>query len=502
MSVRLRPRNAWEALDLGFALVREHARRVYATWAVVYVPVVALALAIFPERPFFAWLFVWWLKPLFDRVVLEVLSAEIFDVRVPVRTLLRRLPALAWRSGIVGALLWRRFDLARSLHLPVYQLERLSGRAARSRIRVLDRDGRGAAIGLMLVMASVDLMFAVGAAIAIAFLVDVQTPVGTLVEAWFQGGFSNGLSTLYGVILAACSASAIEPLYVACGFTLYLQRRTALEGWDIELRFRQLAGRVEAAKPPRLAPGALAGVILAMALAAASSAPAPARAADARAQREIQAVLADPEFGHQSTRKGLTYVGPTWKPDDKPRKPIDWAWLEMLQGILANGGRALAWATGIVVALYALYHTARYVRLHGFGRAPRERPQFLFGLDVRPESLPADVPGAALALVDGARLREALSLLYRASLVRFMEAGLEFLQGDTEGDCMRRVVASADAPRREYFERLVAAWQELAYGHRPVPAEAARALARQWPAVFASASPASTAGGTPEPEAA
>jgi uncharacterized protein DUF4129 len=501
MSVRLRPRNAWEALDLGFALVREHARRVYGTWVVVYAPVLALALAIFPDRPVFAWLMVWWLKPLFDRVVLEVLSAEIFEVRVPIRTLLRRLPALAWRSGVVGALLWRRFDLARSLHLPVYQLERLSGRAARSRIRVLDRDGRGAAIGLLLVMASVDLMFAVGAAIAIAFLVDVQTPVGTLIEAWFQGTFSKELSTVYGVILAGCSASVIEPLYVACGFTLYLQRRTALEGWDIELRFRQLAGRVESAQQ-RFAPAALAGVLVALALAAASIAPSPARAADARAQREIQSVLADPEFGHESRRKGLTYVGPTWKPDDKPSKPIDWAWLEMLQGILANAGRALAWATGIVVAVYALYHTARYVRLHGFRGTPRERPQFLFGLDVRPESLPADVPGTALALVDGSRLREALSLLYRASLVRFMEAGLEFLQGDTEGDCMRRVTRGAQAPRREYFERLVAAWQQLAYGHQPVPAELARGLARQWPEVFANAAASPPAGTAPEAKAA
>ena len=31
-----------------------------------------------------------------------------------------------------------------------------------------------------------------------------------------------------------------EPVYVACGFTLYLNRRTALEAWDIELTFRRL----------------------------------------------------------------------------------------------------------------------------------------------------------------------------------------------------------------------------------------------------------------------
>ncbi len=37
--------------------------------------------------------------------------------------------------------------------------------------------------------------------------------------------------------------SLIEPLYLASGFTLYLNRRTELEGWDIEIVFRQLAAR-------------------------------------------------------------------------------------------------------------------------------------------------------------------------------------------------------------------------------------------------------------------
>jgi len=35
-----------------------------------------------------------------------------------------------------------------------------------------------------------------------------------------------------------------EPVYVACGFSLYLNRRTALEAWDIELQFRRLRQRL------------------------------------------------------------------------------------------------------------------------------------------------------------------------------------------------------------------------------------------------------------------
>ena len=40
----------------------------------------------------------------------------------------------------------------------------------------------------------------------------------------------------------------IEPLYVASDFTLYLNRRTELEGWDIEIAFRQLAARRASAR--------------------------------------------------------------------------------------------------------------------------------------------------------------------------------------------------------------------------------------------------------------
>ena len=32
----------------------------------------------------------------------------------------------------------------------------------------------------------------------------------------------------------------VEPLYVAGGFGLYLNRRTELEAWDIEIAFRRI----------------------------------------------------------------------------------------------------------------------------------------------------------------------------------------------------------------------------------------------------------------------
>ena len=49
---------------------------------------------------------------------------------------------------------------------------------------------------------------------------------------------------LYALVLVVW-----EPIYVACGFSLYLNRRTHLEAWDIELAFRRLRQRLLSTVP-------------------------------------------------------------------------------------------------------------------------------------------------------------------------------------------------------------------------------------------------------------
>jgi hypothetical protein len=491
IAVRLRPRNSWEALDLGLALGRTRLKPVYAAWFAVYLPAALIAFAIFPDTPFWAWLALWWLKPLFDRVVLEVLARAMFGETVRVKDILWSLPRVAWRSSIIGALTWRRFDFARSLHLPVYQLERLSGKAARARVRLLDRDGRPAAVWLTFMLANVEMLLALSASLTAAFLLPVQAPLETLADAWTRGQLNADSGARLGAALAMLAVCAVEPFYVACGFTLYLQRRTLLEGWDIELRFRNLAARIEAARAaasPAIA--ALAGVVM-MAVAAALAPASEARAADPprEAAQEIRQVLADPQFGRHETVRRIKYVGPEWKAKESGSSlDFNWKWLANLMKLLAESVRVLAWIAGALLLAFALYHLARYLRLHGFlPRKRAQRPDFLFGLDVRPESLPRDVSAAAEALARQGRAREALSLLYRGALVRFMDEGIEFLQGDTEGDCMRRVDAGIASDRRAYFHRLVAAWQTLAYGHRPLAAGVLATLAREWRSTFSDA---------------
>ena len=69
--VELRPRSPWEAMELGNALVRHHAGAIWRPWAAATLPVFVLlnAAAWALDALWLATLAMWWLLPLFDRIV-------------------------------------------------------------------------------------------------------------------------------------------------------------------------------------------------------------------------------------------------------------------------------------------------------------------------------------------------------------------------------------------------------------------------------------------------
>jgi signal transduction histidine kinase len=136
VAVALRPRTAWESIDLGVVMLQRWWRSLYASFAAVYLPVAGLCLALgwAYERAWLALAVLWWLKPLFDRVALHVLSRAVFGEALGVRRTLAQ--ASTWlATGLPGALTLGWLDLARAFHLPVAQLEGQRGRAAARRAR-------------------------------------------------------------------------------------------------------------------------------------------------------------------------------------------------------------------------------------------------------------------------------------------------------------------------------------------------------------------------------
>jgi hypothetical protein len=153
LSVALRRRSPWEATDLGLAMLQRWWRPVYAAHALVVAPV-ALALVALGwafDALWAAMLAFWWLEPLYDRVVLHVLSRAVFGEISRPLSVLRSWRD--WKGGLLAALTLRIvvWDLARSFNLPVRQLEGQRGREARERQRLLGRRARGQAVWLTMV---------------------------------------------------------------------------------------------------------------------------------------------------------------------------------------------------------------------------------------------------------------------------------------------------------------------------------------------------------------
>jgi hypothetical protein len=160
-------------------------------------------------------------------------------------------------------------------------------------------------------------------------------------------------------------------------------------------------------------------------------------------------------------------------------------WFGRITESVAKVGRVIVWILGALAVAAVVYVVVR----HGerwFGRKRvRQIPETLFGLDVRPESLPADIVAAARAALARGDAVAALGLLYRGALSALIHfAAVDFRAGDTEGDCWRRAHPALSTAGSGYFRRLLDAWLRTAYAHRPPPVTELARLCDDWPQHF------------------
>lgn len=470
----IRPRSPWEAIDLGFGMVRAWWRPLGSAWLATVAPVWCLVFLLFSGKPGLALLILWWLRPLFDRVPLHVVSRCLFGAPPSVGAVVTELPKL-WGRDLLAALIVQRLDPARSFHLAIGQLEGLSGPARRRRRSLLDHSGRAAAIWLTAACSLLELI----AVVSLFGLINLLSPQGSRLGPAIQAAATDGnLPYWLGLVIGGLSCLAyllIEPFYVAAGFSLYLSRRTLLEGWDVEISFRRLAGRL--LKSTR---GRAAAVLLALALsglgATSSFAATPTDPSEA-----IQRILATPELRtHQKVSRWLPKKGlPSRQSQpDAPDLPDLTAAAEVIRIVVfVIAGALIAFLVILIVRAASGWRRRQPTPPEEAGALP----EAVFGLDIRPESLPADVAAAAWAAWEQGDAAGALGLLYRGALACLVHRdGLEVAASWTEGDCLAVVRRRAAPAATEYFARLTRAWQSTAYAHRPPDREEAKALCDGW----------------------
>ncbi len=529
MSIVLRPRSPWEATDLGVALVRQHAARIYAAWVLVTLPVCLLltAFGMLIDQVWVGALLMWWLKPIFDRIPLYVLSRAVFGAAPSLRETVHAQWSWGWRAW--RWLHWRRLHPGRALLLPVDLLEGLSGAQRSERCSVLARATGSPALLVTVIGVHIESMLY----FSILLFGILYLPID-----WMSDSVKAMMETLFvhpplwaqamSNLLYWLAMSIMEPFYVGAGFGLYLNRRTQLEAWDIELAFRRLAARLRQSAAAMLllgatllvatAPNVQAAVVDGESIAAASRSHISMRSPLAIADDEVEddepvnlkeliesaeKVDAELDLDSEATSEvsGLQQVFSRQYRDDaagfeksvstaytdedlnskatittwEPRQPEDPAkptampdWLKDFAAViafLAENGLWILLGLLIVVLIRYASHWLPWIgdRL--------ERARTLDAVaehDLLPlEALPDDLPAAVRALWAQAQPRAALALFYRAAVQRLVDTlGTPLPPGATESECLRQARRLDDRDYAGLFARIVRSWQGIAYAER------------------------------------
>lgn len=500
-TVVIRPRTTWEAMDLGVLMSQQHRGLLMTSWAIVTLPVYLLLTLLLWDSPSLVVVVFWWLKPAFDRLPLFILSKALFGETPTLKQALRQWPALL-KPQLLASLTWRRFSLSRSFLMPVVQLEGLAGEAREQRLRVLLQRNGGAAQWLTIIGMHLETALWFGLMALFYLFVpqqvelewDWQMLVAAAEHDWLW--FEHLVNFLYPLLLIVW-----EPIYVACGFSLYLNRRTILEGWDIELAFRRLRQRLSGVAPVLML---LALMLLPL--------PPPAWADEdnigpdsprllnqpltSEASRDsIKAILDAPPFKNPETVTRYRFGEETADTPEKGEAP---GWLKTLfkwmggqrYEIAAALIQIVLWAclVGAIVWLAWRYRERlKALANHRPTRrlsVERSTPARMFGLDIREESLPDDV-AASVEQLWSSNPREALGLLYRALLSRLHhDFKIPLKPADTEGQVLQRVEQLQQENLLGFSKSLTLHWQNIAYGHRAPPPQLQQELCDGWRGLF------------------
>lgn len=553
LQLDLRPRSNEQALDLGFALLHANWRVVYASWLALWLPLMILCFllaCLIPSFTSVGLLLAWWLRPLLERAPLYVLSRQVFGEHLTWQQAVRAWPRQLGGGWFRLLTWWRIFVPSRGLYQAIWQLEGARAEVAALRRKIIGQHTAGTAYWFGVICANFEMILQLGLlGLFGLFAHDGSTDNPILYWLALFKGEDSWLLNLLLYVAYAFSVGVIAPIYVASTFTLYLNRRASLEAWDIEIVLRQIPhSRAASSCVSRSSTNSSTNKILgALLLAFALGCLLPIKPASAASDvltRPTSKINHVNEHADQSTLlcgelprppqdihsnqsetaihqpshteqqesirtelhqilKKQTYAdwqcAPSWqlKQSTKPleKKPSNTTpppnldWLAVLIKLSLMGG-----AFVFMVWLLIQYEGRLQFSSKRMAFTPAEA---VAGLDIRPESLPADVIAEVLQRWHVGQQRMAVALLYRASLSHLVSHYQMLIpQGATEGECLRQLedlVHSRSASTHQAIQAVSAdclqvmrqtthLWLQGAYAHR-WPAQIT-VLCQQWQKVF------------------
>lgn len=489
INVELRPRDGWQSIDLGFQMARQWFVPLATLWLCLAIPCY-LILKVLPLPGYATLILWWWFKPLYEAPLLFWCSRAMFSEQVSHWQALR-ITGQRTTKLLSSYLSIRRLSTSRSQDMNVVMLENLTGPPRRQRIAVLNRMATRT-FALITACFHFEAILFYGLFLMVIAMLPSDISIEHSMEFLFSDEPGN-LSTTITEITTLTVGALIAPFYVCAGFSLYINRRTQLEAWDIELEFRRAANRARVGSNSALQTvmvGAMAMLLFGGALTTTS--------AEASTDREsskavIKEVLEDPDFGSTTKAKRLRL-----KDLDDSKKKNDpnasTAWLknaiEILRG-LAKFIEILLWiafVAALIAVAFAVYRYSpalqKFTQRLGWQQKVQTGSR-VFDLDIRPQTLPANIPATAKALLQQGKRRQAMSLLYRGALSRLVHNhGMTIQPSATENQCVSQVDTEQPEYRSKPFKSLTSLWQQTAYAQTPPDDQDLDNICSQWKNAF------------------
>jgi hypothetical protein len=480
----LRSRSAWEAVDSGVLLWRSNFA-FFIPFFAVPVWVTACCLRLFSGELFFIpYLGLWWLKPLFDRVVLHIVSKRFFGSSAPSRLNVQFNDQFndlchgisETRRGLLGDLLWRRFSPGRAARMPVRVLERLGAKQFAARKKVLEGGGINFCSFISVLGLALEAALLLGEILFALMTASLFFP--TAVEYLRE---NNQIAEIF-IFAAFCfNYILVESLYVCMGFGLYINSRVEVEGWDLELLFKkfaklQIAVRQSVAAVTKIALFVCLFSVLAFPAYSqiASDFPDDFPVPDERAVLDLREILASPDFG--SEREGWTIRFKDSDYEELPDLDLE-AGLEKIRALFGFLLRFFVVLVVLTFAVFVFYWLIKNRRKIIQGELFAKKPFRLAKnrQSERPEKSAESLFSIFSMAEDFFRKgnsREAWAACFSACLGAYaLTCSVTFPADATEYDCLALVREAVDY-REQDFGEIVQNWILFAYADRP-PAQGA-----------------------------
>lgn len=247
LTANVRPIPAHEAIELGLMMARVWYGRLFGVWIghVLSFGVMLLMASVvfdylYTDRflrvqaliGFFGLMYIF--KPLFEIPLVLFLSKRLFDGEFDGDLTYKLTPRV-----LLDLCLRYRLSIQRPLVMAVYLLEGQRGKDLSSRVSVLSRGCGNVLANHTAAFFVVEWLLYITAGGLLTQQV-ISNPLSTTIV---QRSANSDWQDVVFVVLAMLAQGMIAVFFVSSGFALYVCRRSLLEGWDIELKFRRLAER-------------------------------------------------------------------------------------------------------------------------------------------------------------------------------------------------------------------------------------------------------------------